>query len=314
MPAVPVQDPHHVVVAATDLRKEPGGTSLVHLRDGAPVALHARRGDAAQVTLEGWIYSSALQNDDRDGFDVSVSIPDGTPVRTRPAPAATMLGIARTGALFDSLGTNGAWVHVRRTGWVERRALQQPVKPAQHPAAPATSTPGGAVTPAGSTPSVGLSAGATLSAVPGGAPVGSVEAPLAVQLLERRGDWSHVQLDVWVRQAALNDSIAPSAITGADLRAAPDKYVGRTVEWTLQVLAVEKADELRPDLPLGQPYVLTSGPLPESGFVYLVITPAEVDSFASLQPLAKIRVRATVRAGRSRFLPTPILNFVRRLN
>ncbi len=80
------------------------------------------------------------------------------------------------------------------------------------------------------------------------------------------------------------------------------------------MLAVQKADELRPDLPLGQPYVLASGPLPESGFVYLVITPAEVDSFADLQPLAKIRVRATIRAGRSRFLPTPILNFVRRLN
>ncbi len=315
-----------VVVAATDLRKDPGGTPLVHLRDGTPVALHVRRGTSAQVTLEGWIYSGALQTDDRNGFDVSVSLPDGAPVRLQPAPRAPLLGMARTGALFDSLGANGAWIHVRRTGWVERGALQQPADPkaakpspkpqvpsataAQHPATPPA--PGGA--PAAASSSVGLSAGAALSLVPGGTPIGTIESPAAVQLLERRGDWSHVQLDVWVRQASLSDSIAPDAITLADLHAAPDKYVGKTVEWTLQVLSVQKADELRPDLPYGQPYVLASGPLPESGFVYLVVTPAQADSFANLDPLAKVRVRATIRAARSRYLPTPILNYVRRLN
>jgi hypothetical protein len=33
-----------------------------------------------------------------------------------------------------------------------------------------------------------------------------------------------------------------------------------------------------------------------------------------MEPLAKVRIRATIRAGRSRFLPTPVLTFVRRLD
>ncbi len=90
--------------------------------------------------------------------------------------------------------------------------------------------------------------------------------------------------------------------------------MGQPVEWTLQVLAVQQADELRPELPPGQPYVLARGPLPETGFVYLVVRTDEVARFRNLEPLAKIRVRATVRSGRTRFLPTPVLNFVRLLD
>jgi hypothetical protein len=80
------------------------------------------------------------------------------------------------------------------------------------------------------------------------------------------------------------------------------------------VLAVREADDLRPELPKGQPYVLARGPLPETGFVYLAVPAAEAATFRRMEPLAEVRVRATIRAGRSRFLPTPVLTFVRRLD
>ena len=105
-----------------------------------------------------------------------------------------------------------------------------------------------------------------------------------------------------------------AGITAAEIRAAPEKYVGQTVEWTIQVLGIQKADDLRPELPAGQPYLLARGPLPETGFVYVAITNEDADVFRRLQPLAQIKIRATIRAGRSRFLPTPVLNFVRRLD
>ena len=77
---------------------------------------------------------------------------------------------------------------------------------------------------------------------------------------------------------------------------------------------IQKADELRPELPPGQPYVLARGPIPETGFVYLIVSAKEAEQFRAMEPLAKLRIRATIRAGRSRFLPTPVLTFVRRLD
>ena len=123
-----------------------------------------------------------------------------------------------------------------------------------------------------------------------------------------------MRIDGWVREGSLGEAPPPGSITAADIRSQPDRYIGQTVEWTLQVIAVEKADELRPELPTGQPYVLARGPLPESGFVYMVITTDQEDIFRGLDPLSKIRVRATVRAGRSKYLPVPVLTFVRRLD
>jgi hypothetical protein len=48
--------------------------------------------------------------------------------------------------------------------------------------------------------------------------------------------------------------------------------------------------------------------------VYLAVPASQAAAFRAMEPLAEIRVRATIRAGRSRFLPTPVLDFVRRLD
>ena len=97
-------------------------------------------------------------------------------------------------------------------------------------------------------------AGTALASQSGGSAVATLESPLHATVIEHKDGWAHVQVDAWVKDGALGNAPAPTRITAADIRAAPDKYVGQTVEWTVQVLGIEKADDLRPELPAGQPY------------------------------------------------------------
>lgn len=296
------------ISVAGDFVKDPDGTLLGRLAAGAPVTLGKLQSGWQEVTLDGWIAASALRDDAREGFDVSVAPAEGAVIRAAAGTGAT-LGTARTGALFNVVAKQAQWVHVRRTAWVSAAALKPPAPAKADTAAKVPAAAGG-----GAAATTTLMGGSALAAGPGGTALGSLEAPISVQVLEHRSGWAHIQLDAWVRDGALGDAPPPGSITAADIRSQPDRYVGQTVEWTLQVIAVETADELRPELPQGQPYVLARGPLPETGFVYLVITTADKAAFTGLQPLAKIRVRATIRAGKTRYLPVPVLNFVRRLN
>lgn len=306
------------MAAAADFVKEPGGTVLGRLAANAAVRFGTTSGAWREVTLEGWIIATALRDDGRDGFDVSVASGQSIPVRNAPEPDASIRATAVTGALFDRLATRGGWVQVRRTAWVPRSATEaaRPAPPPPPAPEPATQAATDSTAPATATADTGQSiiGGSEFSARPDGTPIGRLEATRSVEVLESRDGWHRVRLEVWVRDAALGNAPPPGLISAAEIRADPDRYVGQTVEWTLQVLAVQRADELRPELPLGQPYVLARGPLPETGFVYLVVQGDEVNVFRNLDPLSQVRVRATIRAGRTRFLPTPVLDLVRRLD
>lgn len=305
------------MAAAADFVKDPGGTVLGRLAANAAVRFGTTSGAWREVTLEGWIIASALRDDSRDGFDVSVASGQSTPVRNAPASDASIRATAVTGALFDRLATRGGWVQVRRTAWVPRSATEatQPAASPPPAAAAANQAEADSTTPAAPADSgQSIIGGSDFAARPDGTPIGRLEATRSVEVLESRDGWNRVRLEVWVRDAALGNAPPPGRISAAEIRADPERYVGQTVEWTLQVLAVQQADELRPELPLGQPYVLARGPLPETGFVYLVVQGDEVNVFRNLDPLSQVRVRATIRAGKTRFLPTPVLDLVRRLD
>ncbi|HSR15481.1 MAG TPA: hypothetical protein VLL51_06990, partial [Gemmatimonadales bacterium] len=79
------------------------------------------------------------------------------------------------------------------------------------------------------------------------------------------------------------------------------------VIWRLQYLSVQTADELRPELPAGQPYVLTRGPLPAAGFVYVLVTREQAERFRAMNPLEEFVANGIVRAARTRYLPTPVI-------
>ena len=99
-------------------------------------------------------------------------------------------------------------------------------------------------------------------------------------------------------------------VTAAEVRAEPDRFVGQTVEWRLQLIAVKQADELRTEMPPGQPYLLTRGPLPEPGFVYVTFPRPAAAEFQALPPLQELVLRVAIRAARTKFLTTPVAELV----
>ncbi|MEP6590933.1 MAG: hypothetical protein ABJC19_07105 [Gemmatimonadota bacterium] len=306
------QTPRRNTVTDVDFLKDPSGTQLVRLNKGASVVMGASRAGWQEVTIEGWVIGNAMRDDKRDGFDVAVNLGSGTPIRTGIGTGAT-IGQARAGALFNRLETKSGWIQVRRTGWVAQTAIATATAAAKSPPPAAPPPPAPTEAAAGTSSAVTVAAGTALSAQPNGPPVGALETAVRAEVNEHRAGWTRITIEAWVRDAAIGVANA-GGITAADLRDNPDKYVGQSVDWSLQVIAVQKADELRPELPLGQPYVLARGPLPETGFVYLLVPQDEAERFRSLAPLAQVQVRATIRAGRTRFLPTPVLTFVRRLD
>src|SRR5438874_645032 len=119
------------------------------------------------------------------------------------------------------------------------------------------------------------------------------------------GSWIHVTRAGWVEKTDI-ESVAQVASSRTD----PQRYAGQVLRWTLQFISTQKADELRPEIPNGATYFLARGPLPERGFVYVVVPEAKRVQLETLTPLATIQVTARVRTGRTRFLGNPVLDMI----
>ena len=151
-----------------------------------------------------------------------------------------------------------------------------------------------------------------LSRMPDSAPTSTLPAGTPARVMGRSGEWVRVQVEGWVRESDVKPAEAGvlAGITAAEVRASPDRFVGQTLDWRLQVIAVQLADELRPEMPPGQPYLLTRGPLPEPGFVYVTIPPERIAEFRALPPLHEMVMRVTLKAARTRYLATPVAELV----
>lgn len=312
------------LTAETTFHKDPGGVRLVTLNRNTQVSVVRTRNDWAEVTIEGWIWSRSLGGTTRDGFNLAVTAESGENVRAQPD--GQIIGRAVFGALFDRVRAEGGWTRVRRTGWVAASALPAavtaprppppppPPPPAATPIRPApTAVDSGPRRPSAPSddpnPVTGLVRGTGISVVPGGERFAEFTAPADGRVIGRQGDWVRVRLEGWVRAADLanpRDADVPR-ITAEDLRLNPDRFVGQTVDWRLQFLAVLVADELRPELPPGAPFLLTRGPLPEAGFVYVIVTAAQAERFRQMSPLDEFEARAIIRAPRTRYLPNPVI-------
>jgi hypothetical protein len=320
--------------------QEAGGKRLARLARGAQVAGGDAQGDWLAVSLEGWIFATSLGPTPRAGFDLAVTrVPDEN---LRSAPAGALVGKLPQGFLLTRVGGGGTdrWVHVTRTGWVQKGDVEPVAQVASARAAAGDSdaslarptpgrSPGDAGTPETPGHRPGVSRGDTsggapdpnrvesarrtvLYRAPEGPPTGTLAPSSPLRVLGRSGDWTRVEIDGWVRSGDLQ--AAPAGVlvgvSAAELRAEPQRYVGQVLRWTLQFIAVQKADELRPDIPNGAMYLLARGPLPERGFVYVVVPEAKRAQLDALTPLATVQVTARVRAGRTRFLGNPVLDLM----
>lgn len=304
----------------TRLRKEPDGVPLVSLPAGTEVETKAARGDWHEVVVEGWIFSSSTSPTKRDGFDLVVSATDGE--NLRDSPNGEIVGRVRNGALLRKLETNGGWTHVSRAGWVPRDAVaaQATVDTpavAQAPSTPPASAPSSApaTKPAADNDRAAVSRETGLFATPQGGQYGILQTGAPIRIVGRSGEWVRVQTEGWVREGDLEEASggALTGITAADVRSDPARYVGKTVEWRLQLIAVQTADELRTEIPRGQKYLLTRGPLPEPGFVYVTVSESQAAEFRTLPALQELTLRVTIKAAKTKYLTTPVVEFVSRV-
>jgi hypothetical protein len=316
----------------TDLHRAPDGNALVSLPAGAPVEAGKAEGDWRQVTVEGWIFRPSTSPTKREGFDLVVTSEEGENLRR--APNGPIVGRAREGTLLERVGEKGKWFRVRRDGWVPREAVPVKTAPAKRaraakpeadttvresaadttrrgkPAATAKAAAAGGPAPAVERIEILRETG--LSRAPDSAPLATLPVGMPAQVVTRSGEWVRVQVEGWVRETDVKpaESGVLAGVSAAEVRASPDRFVGRTLDWRVQIIAVQLADELRPEIPPGQPYLLTRGPLPEPGFVYVTIPPERIAEFRALPPLHEMTLRVTLKAARTRYLATPVAELV----
>ncbi len=316
--------------APTDLHRDPDGTPLVSLPAGAEVEAGKADGDWRQVTVEGWIYRPSTSPTKRDGFDLVVTSDEGENLRR--APNGPIVGRAREGTLLERVGERGKWFRVRRDGWVPQEAVpakkaadttgRQGRQAVRRTGGPADSgsprAPAGAAAAAAPAPSTASVEGVEtlretgLSRAPDSGAMITLPAGTAARVVGRSGEWVRLQVEGWAREADVKPAQAGvlAGVSAAEIRAAPDRFLGQTLDWHLQIIAVQLADELRPEMPSGQPYLLTRGPLPEPGFVYVMIPPDRVAEFRALPALHEMTLRVRLKAARTRYLATPVAELV----
>jgi hypothetical protein len=273
-----------------DFTRQPGRTVLGTLLPGVVVTPGRTSGSSVEVAFEGWIFSTSLGAMKREGFDVVVSQRDGE--NLRESPGGPIRARIKANAGFVSVETRGGWTRVRRTAWIDAKAL--PASPSAAPLGPDATE---------------ITRRVPLLAYAGGDTVGHVDSGLSARVVARAGGWSRVVVEAWVPDSVLRaaDGSVLRGVTVAEVRANPSRFVGREIEWRIQLVAVQKADELRPEIPAGRTYLLARGPLPEPGFVYIVLPPERVAEFEAMPSLREMMVRGRLRAAATRYLPTPVL-------
>jgi hypothetical protein len=304
-------------------RLEADGRRLARLARGAVVTGGPTNGDWIQVTLDGYIFATSVAPSPRPDFDLVVT--QAPEENLRSAPGGALVAKLAEGFGLKRVGQEDRWVHVTRDGWVLRAALA-PIPDVSATRSADSSGPdssAGGLTPGrrpgvsgDTTPAAPTRAQpariTTLYRAPDGPEAGSVAAETPLRVLSRTGEWARVQFEGWVKAGELQPA-PPGVLVGvsaAELRTEPQRYAGQVLRWTLQFIAVQKADDLRPDIPSGGTYMLARGPLPERGFVYVIVPEGKAAAVAGLAPLATVQVTARVRAGRSRFLGNPVVELI----
>lgn len=316
--AAPAQTRYRVTSDNAWFYQEAEGRRLARLMRGTVLnAGGGSRADWVEVTLDGWIFAASVGASSRPDFDLLVT--QGPNENLRATPGGTIIAVLAEGFGLHRLGQDSArrWVHVNRTGWAPRAALQAVADVAATRTAGADSQDVAAARPADSTRGTDPTRAqptrmTTLYRAPDGPEAGTIAAETPLRVLSRSGGWARVQFEGWVKDSELRSAPAGVlvGVTAAELRAEPQRYAGQVLRWRLEFIALQKADELRPDIPTGATYMLARGPLPERGFVYVVVPDTRLPTVRALTPLVTMQVTARVRSGRSRYLGNPVVDLL----
>jgi hypothetical protein len=291
------------VTTDENFRQEPSaqGRLLGRVSAGTELAGGEERDGFVQVTLEGWIWERSVRPSTTAGYDLTVSSAGGENLRADPN--GDVVARLLEGTLLTEVQRTTGWVRVRRVAWMWARSLAEQGGAAGDAGPPPA--PSGTV----SLDRMTLTAGARILATPDGDTLGEMRAAAPARVLTRADGWARVQVDGWVRESdlAAGTGGALVGVSAAEVRSGGRAFEGKALEWTVQYIALQTADELRRDMPAGQRYMLARGPLPEVGFVYLLLSTEQVRAIEALPPLSYLTVVGRVRTARSQYLGNPIL-------
>jgi hypothetical protein len=290
---------------------EPGGARLGRLAQGAPFASGSARAGFTALTLDGWVWRESLAAEARDGHTLRLT--KAGEENLRNAPNGTVVARLVSGALLDEVERRGGWVHVRRSGWVATAGLRVAGRAVPEAAAAAPAPAAAETTATDVDPHLAVArTRIALHRAPGAPPAGSLEAEMPVRITARAGEWVRVETQAWVRERDLRPAgnAALNNVTAAELRTNPERFKGRLIRWTIQFIALQTADDLRPDFTAGERYILARGPAPEYAFAYVVVPAEKAAEVGRIAALASVTIIARVRSGRSTYLANPILELV----
>lgn len=307
-----------VSAVRAELRWSSTGRLLGRLERGVELERLGGRSGWARVGLRGWMWSASLE---RAG-DAYRVVPETENLRA--GPGGRVLGQLVRGVGVRRIGSEGRWLEIELVGWLQESSVSA-APAAAAPAEVAVDTTSARVrdTPVREAPasseSIPASAMGTLSrgVEMRNAPEGGVIAPLPaetpVRILESRGGWTRVRVDGWVPSSSVRagslGEVGPDVVAAAP----PGTFIGRTVRWTLEHVALQQADPWRPDFVAGEWYDLARVPGVEGRYVYLALPERLVEEFRGMSPFRTLRVEGTVRTGQSALTGTPIVEVTRLL-
>jgi hypothetical protein len=319
-----------VVVEETVLKWSSTGRLLGHLHRGTPLERLGGRGSWTRVGVHGWMWRKSL-----DGSGNAYEV---TPTREnlRDGPNGQILGTLERGVEVRRVGGDDRWFEIEMIGWLPDSAVrpprsasgsgtgesegktgEPPEETAPSPKAASSPTSAAPSTPTSAAPSTGRgTAGRVeeeigLRGSPGGAVVTTIPPGTVLRTVERRGAWTRVQVEGWVpSESVTTDGGTASAPEAVAL--APDRFTGRQVQWTLEHVALQKAEAWRTDFEDGEWYGLARVP-DRATYVYLVVPAALLDEFRGFSPFETIRVEGRIRTGRSELTGNPVVEVARLL-
>lgn len=297
-----------------NFRQEPGPQArlLATVNAGTEVVGGTARDGWVEVTLEGWIWARSVAPDRGRGFDLAVTRTGGENLRA--APNGDIVARLLAGFLLREMERRDGWVRIRRQGWMWGRSLsrletREPVVEA----ADAESLPPAGTEPVA--PSLDRAVVVPRSAMlrtPGGDTLGRIDGETPARILTRSDEWVRVQVEGWVLESDLRpgtDGVL-AGVTAAEVRSRPTEYTGRLLQWSLQFISIQTADELRREIPPGRRYALARGPVPEAGFVYVILSAEQVRVFERLAPLSQVMVIGRLHAAQAQYVGNPVLELV----
>ncbi len=292
-----------------NFRAQQNGTLLGQLRAGMSLEVLEATDDWLRFDLEGWVWTRSLRAVSRGRFDLVVSAQGGENIRG--GPNGEVLGHLEEGTLLETLDRVPDWARVRRQVWVWRRSVALfGSDPSSGSAEGSRSTvPSGVVD--GGDWALGGSAASPILSAPDGDTL-AIPAPTAnLQVLAREGNWARVRLEgwIWLPQGADGgvEASVRTDVTLESVAASPDDYRGEVVQWDLQFISLERAEEIRTDFYVTEPFLLTRMGDSDQGFVYVAIPPERLGEAQGLSPLERIRVVGRIRTGSARLTGSPIL-------